>query len=57
MVNSPRQQNIFNPYWLRVKLTFPFSNPIIGNSQAGILAYHAPLRKVQLSIMALISVE
>jgi glycosyltransferase involved in cell wall biosynthesis len=45
VTNSPKQQNIFNPYWLRAKLTFPFSTYIIGNSKAGILAYNAPPKK------------
>lgn len=45
VTNSPRQQNIFNPYWLRAKLTFPFSDSIIGNSRAGLSAYNAPSKK------------
>lgn len=40
--NSPRKQNVFNKYWLRGKLTFPFSDVIIGNSKSGLEAYHAP---------------
>jgi glycosyltransferase involved in cell wall biosynthesis len=45
VINAPRQQNIFNRYWLRAKLTFPFSDIIIGNSEAGIDAYKAPRNK------------
>jgi glycosyltransferase involved in cell wall biosynthesis len=45
VIDSPQKQNIFNKYWLRAKLTFPFSNYIVGNSKAGIASYHAPLKK------------
>ena len=45
VINAPKKQNILNPYWLRAKLTFPFSNNIIGNSRAGLEAYKAPKRK------------
>jgi len=45
VINAPRRQNIFNKYWLRAKLTFPFSDTIIGNSNAGIEAYKAPRKK------------
>lgn len=45
ITNSPQKQNIFNSKWLRAKLTFPFSDHIVGNSQAGILAYNAPSEK------------
>ena len=45
VVNTPVQQNIFNKHWLRAKLTFPFSNIIIGNSNAGLAAYSAPGKK------------
>jgi len=43
--DSPQKQNIFNKYWLRAKLTFAFSDYIIGNSKAGIEAYNAPAKK------------
>jgi len=42
VTNSPLRWNIFNTNLLRSKLTFPFSNYIVGNSKAGILAYRAP---------------
>jgi glycosyltransferase involved in cell wall biosynthesis len=45
VINSPVRQNVFNKYWLRAKLTFPFSDAIVGNSNAGILAYKAPKNK------------
>jgi len=45
VVDTPVKQNIFNKHWLRAKLTFPFSNKIIGNSRAGLAAYKAPFKK------------
>src|ERR1017187_10512345 len=45
IVDSPAKQNIFNKTWLRAKLTFPFSDIIIGNSKAGLAAYGAPAGK------------
>ena len=45
VVDTPVIKNIFNKHWLRAKLTFPFSNLIIGNSNAGLAAYNAPSRK------------
>lgn len=45
VVDTPVKQNIFNKHWLRAKLTFPFSNKIIGNSKAGLAAYKAPFKK------------
>lgn len=45
VVDSPVKQNIFNKYWLRAKLTFPFSDIIVGNSKAGLKAYKAPKNK------------
>lgn len=45
VVDSPSRRNIFNKNWLRAKLTFPFSDIIIGNSKAGLLAYQTPQRK------------
>lgn len=45
ITNSPEQQNIFNKHWLRAKVTFLFSDIIIGNSKAGLIAYKAPERK------------
>jgi hypothetical protein len=45
VVNSPARQNILNKDWLRARLTFPFSDIIVGNSAAGLLAYKAPKNK------------
>lgn len=45
VIDSPQKQNIFNKYWLRAKISFPFSDYIVGNSKAGITAYNAPLSK------------
>jgi glycosyltransferase involved in cell wall biosynthesis len=45
VIDSPVRQNIFNQHWLRAKLTFPFSDIIVGNSKAGLLAYKAPKNK------------
>jgi len=45
VIDSPVKRNIFNKYYLRAKLTFPFSDAIIGNSKAGLLAYRAPENK------------
>jgi len=45
VTNSPQKQNILNKYWLRSKLTFPFSDIIVGNSLAGLKAYKAPSKK------------
>lgn len=45
VVDAPLKQNILNKYWFRAKLTFPFSNIIIGNSKAGLAAYNVPENK------------
>jgi glycosyltransferase involved in cell wall biosynthesis len=45
VVDAPAKRNIFNKYWLRARLTFPFSNVIIGNSLSGLKAYNAPVKK------------
>ena len=45
VVDTPIKKNLFNNHWLRAKLTFPFSNRIIGNSKAGLAAYKAPSNK------------
>lgn len=42
VVDTPVRRNIFNKYWLRAKITFPFSTVVIGNSNAGLKAYGAP---------------
>ncbi len=45
VVDTPVKKNIFNKYWLRARLSFPSSNFIIGNSNAGLEAYKAPKKK------------
>lgn len=45
VTNSTQRQNILNKHWLRARLTFPFSDYIIGNSFAGLKAYRSPERK------------
>lgn len=45
VVDAPQKTNVFNRNWFRARLTFPFSNIIIGNSMAGLQAYKAPQRK------------
>jgi glycosyltransferase involved in cell wall biosynthesis len=41
VIDSPMQQNIRNRHWLRARITFPFSDKIVGNSIAGLKAYNA----------------
>lgn len=45
VADTPVKQNILNKSWLRSKLTFPFSDKIIGNSKAGLSGYGAPRKK------------
>jgi len=45
VMDSPTRRTIFYQPWLRARLTFPFSDIIIGNSKAGLKAYNAPDRK------------
>ncbi len=45
VMDAPECQNISNKHWLRARLTFPFSDFIVGNSRAGLIAYRAPLGK------------
>lgn len=45
VIDTPVKRNITNKYWLHAKLTFPFSDIIIGNSNAGLKAYGAPVKK------------
>lgn len=45
VVDAPGRFNVSNKYWLRVKTAFMFSDVIIGNSRAGLRAYHAPAKK------------
>ena len=45
VMDSPKRRNIFYRPWLRARLTFPFSDIIIGNSKAGLKAYNAPSKR------------
>jgi len=45
VVDSPQRQNIFFQPYLRARLTFPFADIIIGNSNAGLKSYKAPPKK------------
>lgn len=45
VTDTPVKQNVLNKTWLRAKLTFLFSDKIIGNSNAGLAGYGAPANK------------
>lgn len=45
VVDTPLKRNIFNKYYFRAKVTFPFSDSIVGNSEAGLNAYKAKANK------------
>jgi glycosyltransferase involved in cell wall biosynthesis len=45
VVDTPVRRNILNRNWLRARITFPFSDVIVGNSNAGLSAYSAPDNK------------
>jgi len=45
ITNSPGKWIVFNKYWLRAKITFPFSDHIVGNSMSGVLAYGVANKK------------
>lgn len=45
ITNAPQGCLIFNKHWLRSKFAFPFSDIIVGNSQAGLKAYNAPVKR------------
>ena len=45
VVSAPIDQDTLNHIRLRARLTFPFSDVVIGNSKAGLLAYTAPENK------------
>jgi len=45
VVDSPLKRNIFNKYYLRAKITFPFCDYIVGNSESGLNAYNTPADK------------
>ena len=43
--NAPVKLKPFSKAWLRTRLTFPFSNIVLGNSSTGLNAYKAPMHK------------
>jgi len=43
--DSSGKQYFCNKYWWRARLTFPFSDMIVGNSYAGLRAYQAPVNR------------
>lgn len=45
IANAPHNLKIWDKELFRAKLTFPFSDVIIGNSEAGLKAYYAPKSK------------
>jgi glycosyltransferase involved in cell wall biosynthesis len=45
VVDTLVTQTIHNKLWLRARLTFPFSDIIVGNSVAGLKSYRAPDKK------------
>jgi len=45
IADAQKQKNLFDKSRFRALLTFPLSNIIVGNSQAGISAYQAPQNK------------
>jgi glycosyltransferase involved in cell wall biosynthesis len=48
VINCPTRRTILYKPWRRARLTFPFSDLIIGNSKAGLKAYNAPPDKSKL---------
>jgi len=45
VVDTPVKTNFFNLGQIRARVTFPFSNIVIGNSKAGLAGYKAPGKK------------
>ncbi len=45
ITNAPEKISLTDKKWIRSRLTFPFSDIIIGNSKAGLAAYRAPAKK------------
>ncbi|PTM15081.1 MAG: hypothetical protein DA408_00230 [Bacteroidetes bacterium] len=42
VADAPQNQGWRDTHWLRGRLTFPFSDAVLGNSRAGLQAYGAP---------------
>ncbi|MFT6320620.1 MAG: glycosyltransferase involved in cell wall biosynthesis [Granulosicoccus sp.] len=47
IADAPLKMSIWDERYFRAHLTFPFSDMIVGNSNAGLKSYGAPLRKSQ----------
>lgn len=45
ITDTPVKRNILHKTWLSAKVTFPFSDQIVGNSNAGLNGYRAPIGK------------
>lgn len=45
IADAPKDLKVFSSRWVRSRLSFPFSDAIVANSQAGITAYSAPKHK------------
>jgi len=45
ITDAPKNMGFFDERLLRARFTFPFSNVIVGNSHAGLLAYGVPQNK------------
>jgi glycosyltransferase involved in cell wall biosynthesis len=45
LADAPRNLNVFNKHYFRIKLTAPFSSLFISNSKAGIISYRTPGNK------------
>ncbi|NND06801.1 MAG: glycosyltransferase [Saprospiraceae bacterium] len=45
IADAPKNMGFFDARLFRAQLTFPFSDIIVGNSEAGLRAYHAPASK------------
>lgn len=45
VVSSLSNRNILNNLWVRARITFPFSDVIIGNSHAGLISYKSPEKR------------
>lgn len=45
VIDTPHKNKLLNKHWIRARLVFPFSDYIVGNSEAGIKAYGASILK------------
>jgi len=42
IADAPADLKVFSARWIRSRLSFPFSDAVVANSQAGLIAYNAP---------------